>query len=67
MLASGAVGFPMGNCESKQVVPVSTYDDLHGLLWKNGIPARRRQRQADVCEFEASVVYKVSSRTARAA
>jgi hypothetical protein len=26
----------------------------------------RRQRQADLCEFEVSQVYKVSSRTARA-
>jgi hypothetical protein len=30
------------------------------------IPAVRRQRQVDVCEFEASLVYRVSSRTARA-
>jgi hypothetical protein len=26
----------------------------------------RRQRQADLCEFEASLVYRASSRTARA-
>jgi len=26
----------------------------------------RKQRQADPCEFEASLVYRVSSRTARA-
>ena len=30
------------------------------------IPALRRQRQVDLCEFEASLVYRVSSRTARA-
>jgi hypothetical protein len=32
------------------------------------IPAlkRQRQRQADLCEFEASLVYRASSRTARA-
>ena len=30
------------------------------------IPALRRQRQADLCEFEASLVYIASSRTARA-
>jgi hypothetical protein len=30
------------------------------------IPALRRQRQADLCEFEASLVYRVSSRTSRA-
>ena len=29
------------------------------------IPARRRQRQADLCELEVSLVYRVSSRTAR--
>ena len=27
------------------------------------IPTLRRQRQADLCEFEASLVYRVSSRT----
>jgi hypothetical protein len=27
----------------------------------------RRQRQADLCEFEAILIYKVNSRTARAA
>ena len=30
------------------------------------ISALGRQRQADLCEFEASLVYKVSSRTASA-
>ena len=28
------------------------------------IPAVRRQRQADLCEFKASLVYRASSRTA---
>ena len=27
------------------------------------IPALRRQRQADLCEFEATLVYRASSRT----
>jgi hypothetical protein len=30
------------------------------------VPALRRQRQMDLCEFEANLVYRVSSRTARA-
>ena len=30
------------------------------------ISALGRQRQADLCEFEVSLVYRVSSRTARA-
>jgi hypothetical protein len=30
------------------------------------IPALRRQRQVDLCKFKASLVYRVSSRTARA-
>ena len=34
----------------------------HTLL----IPALRRQRQEDLCESEASLVYRVSFRTARA-
>jgi len=29
------------------------------------MPALRRQREADLCEFEASLVYKASSRIAR--
>ena len=29
-------------------------------------PALRRQRQEDLCEFEASLYYRASSRTARA-
>ena len=29
-------------------------------------PALERQRQADLCEFEGSLVYRVSSRTVRA-
>ena len=30
------------------------------------IPALGRQKQENLCEFEASLVYRVSSRTARA-
>ena len=30
------------------------------------VPLLRRQRQADLCEFEVSLVYKVNSRTAKA-
>ena len=30
------------------------------------IPALRRQKQVDFCEFEASLVYSVSSRTVMA-
>ena len=30
------------------------------------IPALRRQRQVNLCEFEVSLVYRVSSRTAKA-
>ena len=29
------------------------------------IPALRRQKQADLCEFEASLVYRASSRTVK--
>jgi hypothetical protein len=29
------------------------------------IPALRREKQAEVCEFKASLVYKVNSSTAR--
>ena len=32
----------------------------------NLIPVHRRQRQVILCEFEASLIYRVSSRTARA-
>jgi hypothetical protein len=30
------------------------------------IPALRRQRQADICEFKASLLYKASSSTGKA-
>ena len=30
------------------------------------VPALRRRRQADLCKFEVSLVYKVSSRPGRA-
>ena len=41
-------------------------------IYKSGsgtssIPALGRQRQADLSEFEASLVYRVNSRTVRAA
>jgi len=39
---------------------------MPGMVWLMPlIPAPERQRKADVSEFEASLLYKVSSRTAR--
>ena len=36
------------------------------MWWRTPlIPAPRKQRQMDVCEFEASLFYRVSSRTAK--
>jgi hypothetical protein len=37
-----------------------------GMVATHLIPALVRQRQVDLSEFEASLVYRVSSRTARA-
>jgi hypothetical protein len=37
---------------------------VEGICWSL-IPAIRRQRQADLCEFKASLIYRVSSRIAR--
>ena len=40
---------------------------LAGQRWRMPlIPALRRQRQVDLQEFEASLVYRASFRTARA-
>jgi hypothetical protein len=40
---------------------------MSGQWWRTPlIPALGRQRQAWISEFEASLVYRVSSRTARA-
>jgi hypothetical protein len=36
-----------------------------GVLAHAFIPALRKQRQVDLWEFQASLVYRVSSRTAR--
>ena len=47
------------NVKSKNVLVVVQW--WHTPL----IPALGRPRQADLCEFEASLVYRVSSRTAR--
>ena len=42
----------------KQKIPI--------VMWSMPvIPALGRKRQVDLCEFEASLVYNVSSRTAR--
>jgi hypothetical protein len=38
----------------------------HGMVVHELIPALRRQRQVYLCEFKASLVYIVNSRTARA-
>jgi hypothetical protein len=41
--------------------------NLAGQWWsKPLIPAPGRQRQVDLCEFKASLVYRVSPRTGRA-
>ena len=52
----------------KTFFPVLRVPVWAGQWWHTPlIPAFRRQRQADLCEFKASLVYKVSSsRTARA-
>ena len=43
------------------------YQSLAVWWWHSSlIPALRGQRQADICEFQASLVYKLSSRTTRA-
>ena len=41
---------------------------VKSLVWQcpPSTPALGRQRQTDLCEFEASLVYRVSFRTARA-
>ena len=44
------------------------YKNVKGARWQWPVPfilALRRQRAENLCEFEASLVYKVSSRTAR--
>ena len=48
--------------------PASHQDsELAGQWWCTPlIPALGKQRQVDLCEFEASLVYRASSRTARA-
>jgi hypothetical protein len=59
------------------MVPDEDTDSREGRYQKNNqqarmwgctllIPALGRQRQAEFCEFKASLVYRVSSRTARA-
>ena len=48
-------------CQTKQKTNTS------GAWWWHTplVPALRRQRQENLCEFEASLAYKASSRTAR--
>ena len=49
--------------------PASNPDNLNrvGWWWHTPlIPALGKQRQVDLCEFEASLVYRASSRTATA-
>jgi hypothetical protein len=40
--------------------------ETHAKWWWPFIPALRRQRQTDLCEFNASLVYRANSRAARA-
>jgi hypothetical protein len=37
-----------------------------GVMHASIIPALRRQRQENLCEFKTSMIYRVSSRKARA-
>jgi hypothetical protein len=40
--------------------------DIDIVWWRTSlIPVLRKQRQVDLCEFDASLPYRVSSRTAR--
>lgn len=39
---------------------------MAGVVGKPLVPTLQRQRQADVCDFEASVIYIVSSSPAKA-
>ena len=48
-------------CVTVEVSIVTRYGGTHLLK-----PAHRRQRHADLCEFEISLVYIASPRTARA-
>ena len=60
------------NCVEKVVVRSSievnsSKKGFTGLWWSMPlIPALGRQRQVDLCEFKSNLVYRVSSRTARA-
>lgn len=55
--------------QSRSLAPllpkVQKYRSSLALAWPP-FPALRRQSQAYLCEFEASLVYTMSSRTARA-
>jgi len=45
---------------------LTTEPELLSLFFFALMPALRRQKQADLCEFQASLVYRSSSRTAKA-
>jgi hypothetical protein len=50
-------GLPLTSC-----VILGTFEKVVAHAFN---PALGRQRQADLCEFEASLIYRVSSRTPR--
>ena len=47
-------------------MPVKSQYSEPGVVAQASIPAFRRQRQVDLCELDASLVYRVSSKIARA-
>jgi hypothetical protein len=50
------------------LIPIVRYSESGGQAWwYTPVPGFRRQRQEDLCEFEVSLVYIMSSRTARVA
>jgi hypothetical protein len=59
------------NKNEKILTLIETKILIKKLIWMPDVertplvPTLRKQRQADLCEFQASMVYRVSSKTAR--
>ena len=66
----GLFAYSISRCRSTQWLPMLHLSQEAESSWVEMAhtfnPALRRQRQTDLCEFEASLVYRASSRTVRA-